>query len=143
MQVFMYKYACTISHISLACASRIYFSFYLSKVNRDQQFLGCQQSRINLPLIYLISHSVEAPTLLFGATVHQGSFSIQLCKLCLHFQISNLQFPLKDILLTCRSKHCYCCSVAQSCLTPWTAACQASLSFTVSQSLRKLISMSQ
>ena len=27
-----------------------------------------------------------------------------------------------------------CCSVAKSCLTPWTAACQASLSFTISWS---------
>ena len=35
---------------------------------------------------------------------------------------------------------CCCCSVAQSCqtLTPWTAAQQASLSFTISQSLLKL-----
>ena len=34
-----------------------------------------------------------------------------------------------------------CCSVAQSCLTPWTAACQASLSFTNSQSVLKLMSI--
>ena len=36
------------------------------------------------------------------------------------------------------------CSVAQSCLTfcdPWTAACQASLSFTISWSLLKLMSV--
>ena len=35
-----------------------------------------------------------------------------------------------------------CCSVAQACLfaTPWNAACQASLSFTISQSLLKLMS---
>ena len=32
-------------------------------------------------------------------------------------------------------------SVAQSCLTPWTAACQASLSITNSQSLLKLTSI--
>ena len=38
---------------------------------------------------------------------------------------------------------CCCCSVAQSCqtLTPWTAAQQASLSFTISQSLLKLMSI--
>ena len=39
---------------------------------------------------------------------------------------------------------CYCCcSVSQLCLTltPWTAACQASLSFTISQSLLKLLSI--
>ena len=39
---------------------------------------------------------------------------------------------------------CCCCSVAQSCLTlcgPWTAARQASLSFTVSWSLLKLMSI--
>ena len=37
-----------------------------------------------------------------------------------------------------------CCSVSKSCLTlcnPWTAACQVSLSFTVSQSLLKLLSI--
>ena len=36
-----------------------------------------------------------------------------------------------------------CCSVTKSCqlfVTPWIAACQASLSFTISQSLLKLIS---
>ena len=37
------------------------------------------------------------------------------------------------------------CSVAKSCVsssvTPWTAACQASLSFTISQSLLKLMSI--
>ena len=38
----------------------------------------------------------------------------------------------------------YCCSVTQSRPTlaiPWTAACQASLSFTISQSLLKLVSL--
>ena len=34
-----------------------------------------------------------------------------------------------------------CCSVTQSCVTPWTAACQASLSFTISLSLLKLLSI--
>ena len=39
---------------------------------------------------------------------------------------------------------CTCCSVTQSSLTlltPWTAACQASLSFIISQSLLKLMSI--
>ena len=38
---------------------------------------------------------------------------------------------------------CDCCSVTQLCLTlqTWTAACQASLSFTISQSLIKLMSI--
>ena len=44
-----------------------------------------------------------------------------------------------------QDKSCCCyCSLAKSCLTlcdPWTAACQASLSFTVSQSLLKLMSI--
>ena len=38
----------------------------------------------------------------------------------------------------------YCCSVIQSCLTlckPWTAACLGSLSFTISSSLFKLMSI--
>ena len=45
------------------------------------------------------------------------------------------QFTLHEI-----SKNCYCCSIPQSCLSAisWTAACQASLSFTISQSLCKL-----
>ena len=37
-----------------------------------------------------------------------------------------------------------CCSVTQSCplfVTPWTTVCQASLSFTISQSLLKLMSI--
>ena len=38
---------------------------------------------------------------------------------------------------------CCCCWVIKSCvtLTPWTVACQASLSFTISQSLLKLVSI--
>ena len=36
---------------------------------------------------------------------------------------------------------CYFCSVAKSFATPWKAACHISLSFTISQSLLKLISI--
>ena len=38
---------------------------------------------------------------------------------------------------------CHCCSVAKlyPTLTPWTAACQAPLSFTVSHSLLKFMSI--
>ena len=42
------------------------------------------------------------------------------------------------------TQHCSCCSGAQSCptpVTPWTTARQASLSFTISQSLLKLMSI--
>ena len=42
------------------------------------------------------------------------------------------------------SCYCCCCSIAQSCPTlcdPWTEACQAFLSFTISQSLLKLMSI--
>ena len=42
------------------------------------------------------------------------------------------------------SKYYCCCSVTQSCLTfltPWTAACQVSLSFSISWSLLKLMSI--
>ena len=48
-----------------------------------------------------------------------------------------------NILLGAWRKGC-CCSVTQSCLTlcdPWTAAHQASLSFTISQSWLKLMSI--
>ena len=51
-----------------------------------------------------------------------------------------------DVLINkCLYKNinCCCCSVAQLCLfaTPWTTVCQASLSFTISQSLLKLMSI--
>ena len=54
------------------------------------------------------------------------------------------------LLLTVFTQGCFClckincCSVAQLCLTlcnPWTAACQTSLSFTISWSLLKLTSI--
>ena len=46
-------------------------------------------------------------------------------------------------LLLCDNCHVYCCcSVTKSCsAAPWTAAYQASLSFTLSQSLLKLMSI--
>ena len=40
----------------------------------------------------------------------------------------------------CVYEHDYCCPVTKLCVTPWTAACQASLSFTISWSLLKLMS---
>ena len=51
-----------------------------------------------------------------------------------------------DVLINKRlykSTNCCCFSVAQLCLfaTPWTAVCQGSLSFTISQSLLKLMSI--
>ena len=49
-----------------------------------------------------------------------------------------IQLPLE---YSCPMIFGRCC--VQLFVPPWTAACQASLSFTVSQSLRKLISMSQ
>ena len=41
------------------------------------------------------------------------------------------------------NKYGYCSSVAKLCpiLTPWTAACQSSLSFTISQNLLKLMAI--
>ena len=53
-----------------------------------------------------------------------------------------MPLPLATTDLFTVSTCCY--SVAQLCLTlcaPWTAACQASLSFTISQSLLKLMSI--
>ena len=42
---------------------------------------------------------------------------------------------------TLKYGYCCCCSVTQSCLfvTPWTAACQVSLSFTIFRSLLKFM----
>ena len=54
--------------------------------------------------------------------------------------MNNKQFIWK---LNLANSRCCCCSVTKSCplcATPWTAACQASLSFTISQSLLKLMS---
>ena len=54
---------------------------------------------------------------------------------------------LRNILtktIRCRNVHsyeCYCCSVTELCLTPWTAARQASPSITNSWSLLKLMSI--
>ena len=51
------------------------------------------------------------------------------------------EFNLKLAVSKCC---CCCCSDAQSCLTlcnPWTAALQVSLSITISQSLRNLMSI--
>ena len=50
---------------------------------------------------------------------------------------------LKQLFPQVQCRRC-CCSVTKSCMTfatPWTAACQASLSFTISQSLLKLMSI--
>ena len=47
-------------------------------------------------------------------------------------------------VLILRSGRCCCCSVTKSfqiCVNPWPAACQASLSFTISQSLLSLMSI--
>ena len=58
---------------------------------------------------------------------------------------SGSHFLLQGIFLTQGSNQipCCCCSVAhhvQLIVTPWTAACQVSLSFTISQSFLKLMS---
>ena len=64
---------------------------------------------------------------------------ITVCVVC----ILRNQHKHKHSILHLRREHCYC-SVAQSCPTlwpPWTAARQASLSFTISWSLPKLMSI--
>ena len=50
---------------------------------------------------------------------------------------------LCNLVIVCKSRCCYCCSDSKSCRTlqPCGAACQASLSFTMSQSLLKLMSI--
>ena len=57
--------------------------------------------------------------------------------------VTNLEQQLFPVLSCGLEVLCCCCSVFQSCLfvTPWTATCQASLSFTISRSLLKLISI--
>ena len=53
-------------------------------------------------------------------------------------------FDLKYRFVPTQTQTTFCCSVTQSCLalsTPWTAACQASLTFTISWSFLKLMSI--
>ena len=55
-------------------------------------------------------------------------------------QVFKMHINLRDQQV----RHIYCCSAAQLCstlVTPWTAAHQASLSFTIPQSLLKLMSI--
>ena len=59
-------------------------------------------------------------------------------------ELASLHPYLSSCTLITPRSHCCCCSVAKSCpalWTPWTAACQASLSFAISQSLLKLMSI--
>ena len=61
---------------------------------------------------------------------------------CTHSSPMALHF-LKQLFPQVQCRRC-CCSVTKSCMTfatPWTAACQASLSFTISQSLPKVKSI--
>ena len=53
-------------------------------------------------------------------------------------RLSSSDIKIVSIVCCCS---CCCCSVAKSHVTPWTAACQASLSFTISQSLLKFMSI--
>ena len=57
-------------------------------------------------------------------------------------RVTNLEQRLFPVLSCGLEVLCYCCSVFQPCLfvTPWIATCQASLSFTISWSLLKLMS---
>ena len=63
-------------------------------------------------------------------------------------RVKNIQKPMSKIhalhWMSLRFYTWLLCSFAQSCptlATPWTAACQASLSFTISQSLLKLMAI--
>ena len=61
----------------------------------------------------------------------------------IHWWALRLFPPLKDMMLSKISQTVQFSSIAQSCLTvtPWTAACQASLSITNTWSLLKLMSI--
>ena len=81
----------------------------------------------------------------------QGIFSNQGLKLHLlqwqaySFLLNHPGSPYMYLFFSSNScPSCSCCSVTQSCLTlwiRWTATCQAFLSFTISQSLLKLMSI--
>ena len=64
--------------------------------------------------------------------------------MCKHLKCSTSYMLTQDFIGIVVLVGLYCCSVAQSCLTfwnPWTAVCQASLSFSITQSLFKLMSI--
>ena len=70
-----------------------------------------------------------------------NQFGFLLCVLCF---LDNAAVPFKiTVLMPLLRPHCCCCSVARLCptVTPWTAANQASLSFTISWSLLKLMAI--
>ncbi|CAN0505403.1 unnamed protein product [Rangifer tarandus platyrhynchus] len=77
----------------------------------------------------------------------QGSFHSHQCVFLMRVQpaVKTVFSSQADVRMS-RSVFpiCHCCSVAQSCPTlckPWTAARQASLSFTISWNLLKLMSV--
>ena len=85
------------------------------------------------------------PILIHINTVN--SVSKSLTSVCIQDNFFFLSFPSVGCILFsnslfCRA-YCCCCLVAQSCLfvTPWTAGRQASLSFIISQSLLKFMSI--
>ena len=65
--------------------------------------------------------------------------------MCKHLKCSTSYMLTQDFIsIVVLVGLCCCCSVTQSCLTlwnPWTAVCQASLSFSITQSLFKLMSI--
>ena len=75
---------------------------------------------------------------------HSGMRNLRITSGPRNFRVfwSELEMSQVSADLNCRGAVC-CCSVTKSCPTlwdPWTAACQSSLSFTISQSLLKLMS---
>ena len=58
-------------------------------------------------------------------------------------KIYQIQIPYSLLVFLLEDVHQLCCSLAcvQLFMTPWTAACQASLSFTISRSLIKFMSI--
>ena len=115
------------------------------------QFLVCVRSYCILYFVLLFSH---APTFHFDTLISFKVYTILKClhlpqKCLLYLVCSNTVELERPFFLGVKSVSvvpsciCYCFSVAQSRLfvTPWTAACQTFLSFTISQNLLRLMSM--
>ena len=109
------------------------------------QLLSCVQ--------FFASHGLQ-PTRLFHPWNFLGKSTAVECHIrLLPFLVRNLfslmlhtffSFGFMCCLFPWSVTVCCCCSVTQSCpnfVTSWTAACQASLSFTISRSLLKLMSI--
>ena len=123
---------------SEGCIIFLFFYFFYFFISKQQKFIsprsGGWNSKIKV-LAGLVSNVATLP----GVLVAVFSPYPHMCFLCVSILVS-LPFLIRAPVF--KKKNCCCYSVTRSCLNviPSTAACQASLSFTISWSLLKLMS---